>query len=56
VLQGTIRFTAHEEVELAAASMISLEKQVEHAIEALEDSVVVLVLTPSPEAHLMFSP
>ncbi|TRY26525.1 hypothetical protein FOI68_06525 [Brevibacillus sp. LEMMJ03] len=56
VLQGTIRFTAHEEVELAAASMISLEKQVEHAIEALEDSVVVLVLTPSPEAHSMFSP
>jgi len=56
VLQGKIRFVAHEEVELAQASMISLDKQVEHAIEALEDSVVVLVLTPSPEAHSVFKP
>jgi quercetin dioxygenase-like cupin family protein len=56
VLQGKIRFAAHEKVELAAASMISLEKQVEHSIEALEDSVVVLVLTPSPEAHSVFKP
>jgi quercetin dioxygenase-like cupin family protein len=57
VLQGKIRFVAHEEeVELAQARMISLDKQVEHAIEALEDSVVVLVLTPSPSAHSVFKP
>jgi quercetin dioxygenase-like cupin family protein len=56
LLQGKVRFTVHEEVELAAASMISLEKQVEHSIDALEDSLVVLELTPSPEAHSMFKP
>lgn len=53
VLQGKIRFVAEEAVELTAPSMLSLEKQVEHAIEALEDSLVVLVLTPSPQAHTM---
>lgn len=56
VMQGRIRFVAREEVELTAASMISLEKEVEHSIEALEDSLVVLVLTPSPEAHSILKP
>lgn len=56
VLEGKIRFTAGEDVELQTADMISLGKQVEHSIEALEDSLVVLVLTPSPNAHSIFKP
>ncbi|TBL76259.1 cupin domain-containing protein [Paenibacillus thalictri] len=56
VLDGKIRFTAGEDVELQTADMISLAKQVEHSIEALEDSLVVLVLTPSPNAHSIFKP
>ena len=36
--------------------MISLDKNVEHSIEALEDSLVILVLMLSPEAHSMFRP
>jgi len=56
ILKGKIRFVANEEMELAATQLLSLDKQVEHSIEALEDSLVVLVLTPSPEAHSMFNP
>lgn len=56
VLQGKIRFAADEVVELTGTNMISLEKHVEHSIEALEDSLVILVLTPSPEAHTIFKP
>jgi len=51
VLQGKIRFVADGEAVLAQNDMISLGKQIEHSIEALEDSLVVLVLTPSPESH-----
>jgi quercetin dioxygenase-like cupin family protein len=56
VLKGKIRFSAGEEVELSAAQMISLSAQIEHSLEALEDSVVVLVLTPSPNAHARLKP
>lgn len=56
VLEGRIRFTAHEEVTLQGGEMISLEKNVEHSLEALEQSLVVLVLTPSPSAHSIFQP
>mgnify|MGYP001251090913 FL=1 len=57
VLQGKIRFVAEQnEAELAAGHLVSLEKQVEHSIEALEDSVVVLVLTPSPQKHSIMKP
>ena len=56
VLHGKICFAAQEETEVSAVSMISLEKEVEHSIEALEDSLIVLVLTPSPEAHSLLKP
>lgn len=51
VAQGKIRFTAGKEAEISTAQMVSLDAEVEHALEALEDSVVVLILTPSPNAH-----
>jgi quercetin dioxygenase-like cupin family protein len=52
VLQGKIRFKANEEVVLQAGGLVSLEKNVEHSIEAIEESLVVLVLTPSPVTKL----
>jgi hemerythrin-like domain-containing protein/quercetin dioxygenase-like cupin family protein len=51
VLQGKIRFKANEEVILQSGDMVSLEKHVEHSIEAIEESLVVLVLTPSPVSN-----
>jgi quercetin dioxygenase-like cupin family protein len=36
--------------------MVSLEKNVEHSLKALEQSLVILVLTPSPTAHSIFKP
>lgn len=56
VLKGKIRFTAGEAVEIQAGQMLSLDKNIEHGIEALEESVVTLVLTPSPSAHTIFKP
>lgn len=57
VLQGHIRFMAgEEEVQMSAGNMLTLEKNIEHSIEALEESLVVLVLTPSPTAHSIFKP
>ncbi|KIL41684.1 hypothetical protein SD70_06130 [Gordoniibacillus kamchatkensis] len=56
VLQGKVRFSADEEVELEAINLLCLDKQVEHSIEALEDSLVVVVMTPSPEAHSLLKP
>jgi quercetin dioxygenase-like cupin family protein len=56
VLQGRIQFSANEEVTLQAGDMVSLEKNVEHSLKALEQSLVILVLTPSPTAHSIFKP
>ncbi|UOF91186.1 hemerythrin domain-containing protein [Fodinisporobacter ferrooxydans] len=56
VPQGNIRFQAVEEAVLKSGEMISLEKNIEHSITALEDSIVVLVLTPSPSAHSILKP
>lgn len=56
VLQGRIKFSAGEEAELSAGQMVSLDKHIEHALEALEESLVVLVLTPSPQAHTVLKP
>ncbi len=56
VLSGKVRFTAEEEVMLEPGRLVSLEPNVEHAVEALEDSVVVLILTPSPSAHTILKP
>jgi quercetin dioxygenase-like cupin family protein len=56
VLQGRIQFSTNEEVTLQAGDMVSLEKNVEHSLKALEQSLVILVLTPSPAAHSIFKP
>jgi quercetin dioxygenase-like cupin family protein len=54
VLEGKILFSAEEEVEVSACRMISLERLAEHSIEALEDSLVVVVMSPSPQARSLF--
>jgi quercetin dioxygenase-like cupin family protein len=57
VLSGQIRFKAgSEEVLLQAGDLVSLEKEVEHSLEAIEKSVVQVTLTPSPSAHSIFKP
>ncbi|OPG15581.1 hemerythrin domain-containing protein [Ferroacidibacillus organovorans] len=48
VLTGQIRFTVGTESEvLNASEMLAIEPTVEHAVEALERSTVLLVLTPN---------
>ena len=56
VLKGQVYFRTDEETLLKEGDMLSLEKNIEHSIEALEDSLVTLVLTPSPTAHSIFKP
>jgi quercetin dioxygenase-like cupin family protein len=56
VLSGQVRFKADEEVLLQAGDLLSLDRDVEHSIEAVEESVVVLTLTPSPSTHTIFKP
>lgn len=56
VMEGQIRFHAKEDVVLQAGNMLSLEKNIEHSITALEDSLVIVVLAPSPTAHSIFKP
>lgn len=47
VLTGQIRFTVGDETEvLNASEMLALEPAIEHAVEAVERSTVLLVLTP----------
>jgi quercetin dioxygenase-like cupin family protein len=50
VISGQVRFTAEEEVLLLSGQLLSLEPNVEHSVEALEDSVMLLIQTPSPSA------
>lgn len=56
VLEGHIRFRAEEEVELKTGEMVALEKEIEHSIVALENSVVLVMMTPSPSFHSIFKP
>lgn len=51
VISGKIEFQYGEHtVLLQQGDMVSLEKKIEHALTALEESVVALVITPSPAA------
>lgn len=54
VISGKVRFQAEEEVILESGQLLSLEPNVEHSVEALEDSVMLLTMTPSPSAHTIF--
>jgi len=56
VVSGLVRFKTNEEVLLQVGQLVSLEANVEHSVEALEDSIVLLILTPSPSAHTIFRP
>lgn len=58
VIHGRVKFKAAdmEETWLQPGELLSLEPHVEHAVEALEDSVVLLILTPSPSSHSIFKP
>ena len=56
VISGQVRFKANEEVVLQPGQILSLEPNIEHYVEALEDSVMILTLTPSPSAHTIFKP
>jgi quercetin dioxygenase-like cupin family protein len=56
VVSGQVRFRADEEVLLQSGQLVSLEPNVEHSVEALEDSIMLLILTPSPSAHTIFKP
>jgi quercetin dioxygenase-like cupin family protein len=50
VVSGQARFNADEEILLQTGHLVSLEPNVEHSVEALEDSIMLLILTPSPSA------
>lgn len=56
VVFGQVQFKADEEVLLQTGQLVSLEPNVEHSVEALEDSIMLLILTPSPSAHTIFRP
>jgi hemerythrin-like domain-containing protein/quercetin dioxygenase-like cupin family protein len=56
VLRGRITFRADRAVDLKAGDMVSVEKHVEHSIEAHEESVVAVVMTPSPSMHTILKP
>ncbi len=56
VMEGNIKFIAGEEHQLNSGDMITVEKNVEHSIEALEQSVVLVIMTPSPTLHTILKP
>jgi quercetin dioxygenase-like cupin family protein len=52
VLRGRITFTAPaSRVTARAGTLLQLEADIPHSIEALTDAVVLLTLTPSPAQH-----
>lgn len=51
VLKGRIRLTTTGEQDLPAGESVELKPSVHHALLALEDSVVQLVLVPHPRFH-----
>lgn len=51
VISGQVHFRTDEEILLQAGQLLSLEPNVEHSVEALEDSVMLLILTPSPSTQ-----
>lgn len=54
VLRGVIRFSLGGETEeLSAQEMVTVEPKVEHAVEAVEQSIVLLVIMPQYEAPMV---
>jgi quercetin dioxygenase-like cupin family protein len=49
VVSGQIQVNADEDVLLQADHLVSLEPNVEHSVEAMEDSIILLILTPVPD-------
>jgi hemerythrin-like domain-containing protein/quercetin dioxygenase-like cupin family protein len=56
VLSGKVKFEAGEERILEPLQMVSLPPNVEHSVEALEESIMLLTLTPSPSMHTILRP
>lgn len=57
VLTGQIRFSVDERTEvLDASDMLTLDPAVEHVVEAIERSTVLLVLTPDNEPSMESAP
>jgi quercetin dioxygenase-like cupin family protein len=56
VLSGKVKFEAGEERILEPLQMVSLPPNVEHSVVALEESVMLLTLTPSPSMHTILRP
>ncbi len=53
-ISGRARFTIGRKGHIVkGGALFFLEPQLEHAIEALEDTVVLLTLTPSPSMHTL---
>lgn len=55
VLSGRVRLTATTEQLLATGQGVQLRPHERHALEALEDSVVQLLLVPHPRYHSLSS-
>jgi quercetin dioxygenase-like cupin family protein len=52
VLRGQITFAAREaRMRARAGTLLQLEADIPHSIEALTNAVVLLTLTPSPARH-----
>ena len=52
VLRGQIMFAAREaRMKARAGTLLQLEADIPHSIEALTNAVVLLTLTPSPSRH-----
>ncbi len=52
VVSGTVAFEARgHAIEVAAGSLLQLERNVPHSIVAISDAIVLVTMTPSPKRH-----
>lgn len=56
VISGKIRFTLEDKTsELSQSDMVIIEPELIHALEALDESVVLVTLTPNPSVHTLLN-
>lgn len=52
VISGEVTFSAEDNTrQLTAGQMVLLEGDIPHAVEATSDAVMLLIMTPDPQAH-----
>ncbi|HFC12126.1 MAG TPA: cupin domain-containing protein [Anaerolineae bacterium] len=52
VISGEVTFSAEDSTRsLTAGQMVLLAGNIPHAVEAITDSVMLLIMTPDPQAH-----